>query len=237
MDINQLSRLGITSQLPWVDHPYYMNGQLHRVQVPHNQYQRTTGWASQVVGAPGVTALPASNLGGADPVSTYDMMPSRLHQFSAPGFAPGYGPDRRKKKKKKGSFNPLAEITQPDFSKISDDIKYDTGNIENTFQTDLNRLSERQQRKMDTSLADMQDAQDSAYAAPHMQSAEFRAGAKAETAAMDQWEFTRQRNPEYTQEDISMDIPDEKAPEPEKREAPVEVGKHKLFEWGDDDYR
>ena len=102
MDINQLNRLGITSQLPWVDHPYYLNGQLHRTQIPNNQYQYTAGWASQVVGAPGVTSLPAANLGGA-----VQFMPSRSHMFSEPGFAPGYGPDKRKKKKKKGSFNPL----------------------------------------------------------------------------------------------------------------------------------
>ena len=150
MDINQLNRLGITSQLPWVDHPYYLNGQLHRSQITNNQYQTTSGWAAQIVGAPGVTSLPASNLGG----DIVGFMPHQNHRFSAPGFAPGYGPDKRKKKKK-GSFNPLAEISEPEF-------EADEG-------------TRAQHRKMDSSLVDMQDAQNSAYASQHMKSAEFRA--------------------------------------------------------------
>ena len=64
MDLNQLNALGITTQLPWVDQPYYSGGQLYRHQRQHNQFQTTSGWAAQIVGAPGHSALPASQLGG-----------------------------------------------------------------------------------------------------------------------------------------------------------------------------
>ena len=67
LDIDRLNMLGITTQLPWVDHPYYSRGQLYRPQRSSNQFQTTSGWASQIVGAPGISALPASNLGGNEP--------------------------------------------------------------------------------------------------------------------------------------------------------------------------
>ena len=112
MDLNQLNALGIITQLPWVDQPYYSGGQLHRHQRQHNQFQTTSGWAAQIVGAPGHTALPASHLGGGGGVG---VMP-QIYGYGGPQFEPyahgmpfsrpsaahkpGFGPERRKKKKK-----------------------------------------------------------------------------------------------------------------------------------------
>ena len=197
MDINRMNQLGITSQLPWVDHPYYLGGQLHRTQRRSNQFDGSYdhGWASQVVGAPGTSALPASSLGGDVPGALGVM---QMSGYPGLGTAPGFGPvpfeedddDERRKRARRG-FAPYA-TTRDDLASFG-------------------------KRMTNSSTEDMRDAQDSAYAAPHMKSALFRAGAKAETAEMDKWNFTRSSVPQY-ETDVA-----EKREQEEVEEEPEEV--------------
>lgn len=101
MDLQQLMSLGVSTQLSWVDHPTFTRG--GGLQQPYKgaeQFGRTNGWASQIVGAPGYRTLPASQLGGAigdygpDVVSRYE----RRGRSRPRRFKPY---DKKKKKKPK----------------------------------------------------------------------------------------------------------------------------------------